>query len=60
MSDLIDGVAVEFFDIDYEIAKMKVAEESENMSLDDLMDDDSGEDNWVEREEEHYLYSFGE
>lgn len=45
MSDLIDGVVVEYFDIDHEIAKMKANEPIDNSNdIDALMDDDSSEE----------------
>lgn len=50
MSDLIDGVAVEYFDIDFEIAKMKADDsaivfvDEDPKDLETEMDDDSSEE----------------
>lgn len=55
MSDLIDGVVVEYFDIDYEVKKMKANEPIDNSDdIDALMDDDSGDNTWAEQYEQYF------
>lgn len=66
MSDLIDGVVVEYFDIDHEIEKMKADDsaivfvDEDPKDLEAEMDDDSSEEaaDWDDmlREQEDQLF----
>lgn len=59
MSDLIDGVVVEYFDIDFEKAKMLRGLDPKDIWGDDCFDQNDV-DRMIEQEEDKFINSFGE